>query len=233
MHANAVARLVGSFPIVIPPAPGLLCATGDLVADFRDEFTRTFIRTVDSTSGAEILKILEELGAEAKDWMRREGIPEERRIYSFNVDMRYYRQGYEIPIEITLEQLAESGITFLVQRFNQIHEQFYGFQMEGTPCEIVNLRAVGLGKVSQLHFPQGTAGKSSDSSHAVVDQHEVFFEGKRVQTNIYDRDQLKVSNELTGPAIITEFDSTTVVLSGYQAQVDAQLNILITPRSSS
>ena len=113
------------------------------------------------------------------------------------------------------------------------HEQFDGFHMEGTPCEIVNLRAVGLGKVPQLHFPQGTAGKSSDSSHAVVDQHEVFFEGKRVQTNIYDRDQLKVSNELTGPAIITEFDSTTVVLSGYQAQVDAQFNILITPRSSS
>jgi len=233
MHANAVARLVGSFPVVIPPAPGLLCATGDLVADFRDEFARTFIRTMDSTSGEEILKILEELGAEAKDWMQREGIPEERQVFSFNVDMRYYRQGYEIPVGITLEQLAESGITLLAERFNQMHEQFYGFQMEATPCEIVNLRAVGLGKVPELHLPEGTAEGGSDSSHAIVDTHEVYFQGKWVETKVYDRAQLKTTDEFNGPAIITEFDSTTVVLSGYKAQVDAQFNILITPRSSS
>src|SRR5207302_6302741 len=47
MHANAVAKVMGSFPVIVPPAPGLLCATGDLVADFRGEFARTFIRTVD------------------------------------------------------------------------------------------------------------------------------------------------------------------------------------------
>src|SRR5437868_8620544 len=78
MHANAVAKVMGSFPVLVPPAPGLLCATGDLVADFRSEFARTFIRTVDSVSGDELRGILEELGGEARDWLSRENVPADR-----------------------------------------------------------------------------------------------------------------------------------------------------------
>ena len=229
MHANAVARLIGSFPVLVPPSPGLLCATGDLVADFRDEFSRTFIRRIDTTSSDEILKVLQELGREAEEWMQREKIPKENQVLSFNADMRYYRQGYEIPIEITPQQLSESGIELLAEHFNQIHEQFYGFRMEGTPCEIVNLRAVGLGRVPKPHLPEGVLDKSSDASHAVIDEHGVYWQGKRVPTKIYDRSKLKPANQVSGPAIITEFDSTTVVLSGYRAQVDRQFNLLITP----
>jgi N-methylhydantoinase A len=229
MHANAVAQLIGAFPVIVPTAPGLLCATGDLVADFRDEFARTFIRKVDSVSNDEIVKILEELGAEAKDWMKREGIPEESQVFSYNIDMRYYRQGYEFPVEITLEQLAESGMSFLAERFNDMHEQFYGFQMEDTPCEIVNLRAVGLGKVPEPHLPEKKADKSTDSSHAVIDEHEVYFEGNWVPTKIYEREKLRPNNQIQGPAIVTEFDSTTVILSDHQAEVDRYLNILINP----
>src|SRR5713101_1575479 len=69
MHANAVAKVMGSFPVLVPPAPGLLCATGDLVADFRGEFARTFIRTIDSVTGDETKAILEDLGREAGEWL--------------------------------------------------------------------------------------------------------------------------------------------------------------------
>src|SRR5690349_2982398 len=72
MHANAVAKVMGSFPVLVPPAPGLLCATGDLVADFRNEFARTFIRTVDQVGGDELKGILDELGDEARAWLSRE-----------------------------------------------------------------------------------------------------------------------------------------------------------------
>src|SRR5579871_1558201 len=147
LHANAVAKLMGSFPVIVPPAPGLLCATGDLVADFRGEFARTFIRTVDNVSGDELKGILDELGSEAKGWLAGEGIPESAQRFSFNVDMRYYRQGYEIPVEIDPALLSGNGTTLLAERFNQLHEQYYRFKMEETTCEIVNLRAVGYGDV--------------------------------------------------------------------------------------
>jgi N-methylhydantoinase A len=228
MHANAVARIMGSFPVLIPPAPGLLCATGDLVADFRDEFARTFIRTTDSVSGDEVRVILDELGVEARGWLEREGIPKPDQRLAFNVDMRYYRQGYEIPVEIEPSLLAGNGTTMLAERFNQLHEQFYGFRMEESACEIVNLRAIGYGKAPEPHLPEGEPG-AGDSSGAVVDEHEVYFHGEWLPTRVYDRARLRPGHRLEGPAIVTEFDSTTVVLSGYAAEVDRYLNLIINP----
>ena len=228
MHANAVARIMRSFPVLIPPAPGLLCATGDLVADFRDEFARTFIRTTESVSGDEVRVILDELGVEARGWLEREGIPEPDQRLAFNVDMRYYRQGYEIPVEIEPALLAGNGTTMLAERFNQLHEQFYGFRMEGSACEIVNLRAIGYGKVPEPRLPEGEPG-DGDSSRAVVDEHEVYFQGEWLPTRIYDRSRLRTGHRIEGPAIVTEFDSTTVVLSGYAAEVDRYLNLIINP----
>src|ERR687895_335627 len=228
MHANAVARIMGSFPVVVPPAPGLLCATGDLVADFRDEFARTFIRTTDSVSGDEVKGILDELGQEARDWLEREGIPEPDQRLAFNVDMRYYRQGYEIPVEIEPALLAGNGTTMLAEPFNPLHEQFYGFRMDESACEIVNLRAIGYGKVPEPHLPEGEPD-ASEASAAVVDEHEVYFQGEWLPTRIYDRAKLRPGHRIEGPAIVTEFDSTTVVLSGHAAEVDRYLNLVINP----
>ena len=228
MHANALAKIMGSFPVLVPPAPGLLCATGDLVADFRDEFARTFIRTTDSVSGDEVRGILDELGAEASEWLGREGIAEKDQQLAFNVDMRYYRQGYEIPVDIDPALLAGNGTAMLAERFNRLHEQFYGFQMEGTSCEIVNLRAIGYGKVPEPQLPEGEPG-AGDASAAVVDEHEVYFQGEWLPTRIYDRGKLRPGHRVEGPAIVTEFDATTVVLAGHTAEVDRYLNLIINP----
>ncbi len=228
LHANAVAALMGSFPVLIPPGPGLLCANGDLVADFREEFSRTLIRTTDQTSGNEIAGILRDLGEEAATWLEREGQGEDRRQISYGVDMRYYRQGYEIPIDVSVDEVANEGVELLAERFNQTHEQFYGFRMD-SECEIVNLRAVGIGKVPEPNLAEAASDAGPDASGAVVDEHQVYFEGDWVPTKIYDRGSLKTGGVVEGPAVITEFDSTTVVLHGFTATVDRYSNILINP----
>jgi N-methylhydantoinase A len=232
MHANAVAKVMGSFPVIVPPAPGLLCATGDLVADFRGEFARTFIRTVDRVSGDEVRGILDDLGSEARAWLEREGIPPQSQRVSFNVDMRYYRQGYEIPVEIDPALLAGNGTTMLADRFNQLHEQFYRFKMEGTTCEIVNLRAIGYGDVPKPRMQESEERGEADASHAVVEEHSVYFGGAWLPTTIYDRAKLIPGNRVEGPAIVTEFDSTTVVLADYAAEVDRHLNLIINPKEA-
>jgi N-methylhydantoinase A len=208
----------------------VLCAEGDLMADFREEFSRTFIRTIDSVESGEIGKILEELGAEAIAWLEREGVQESRRRLSFNVDLRYYRQGYEIPVEVELAELAGNGTALLVKRFNDLHEQYYGFRMEGTACEIVNLRAVGVGKVPEPRFKEeqklaGADARATPWSRST----RSMIKGKWVPTKVYDRAKLSAGNRVPGPAVITEFDSTTVVLSGYTAEIDRFSNILINP----
>src|SRR6478609_5234878 len=228
LHANALAELMGSFPVIVPPAPGLLCAIGDLVADFRDEFAQTYIRLLTEASGTEVADILDGLGTRATEWLEGEGIPADARSVLYSADMRYHRQGYEIPVELDPNEVRGNGLGDLEERFNQLHEQLYGFRMPGTASEIVNLRAVGYGAVPKPELPVGELG-SPDASAAVVDEHDVVFAGARVATKIYDRARLQPGAALAGPAIVTEFDSTTDVLPGYRAEVDSNFNILITP----
>ena len=228
MHANAVAKIMGSFPVIVPPAPGLLCALGDIVADFRDEFARTYIRVVEEADPADVSSILDELGARALTWLEDEGIEPEARSISYVADMRYHGQGYEIPVALDPDQVRSAGLGELDERFNALHEQLYGFRMHETRSEIVNLRAVGFGAAPKPELPEGkTAG--DDSGAAVVDEHEIVFTGERHPTKIYDRTKLQPGNRISGPAIVTEFDATTVVLPGYEARVDGYFNILITP----
>jgi len=214
--------------VIVPPAPGLLCAIGDLVADFRDEFAQTYIRLLADASGAEVAEILDGLGDRATAWLVGEGIPQGAQRVAYTADMRYHRQGYEIPVSLEPEEIRNGGLADLGERFNELHEQLYGFRMPGTASEIVNLRAVGYGDVPKPELPVGELG-SEDASGAVVDEHDVIFDGERVATKIYDRSRLQPGAALDGPAVVTEFDSTTVVLPGYRAAVDSNFNILITP----
>ena len=228
LHANAVAELMGSFPVIVPPAPGLLCAIGDLVADFRDEFAQTYIRVLDDAAPEEVAGILDDLGARAETWLESEGIPSDTRTITYTADMRYRGQGYEIPVAIDPAEIRADGVGGLEERFNGLHEQLYGFRMHGTATEIVNLRAVGFGSVPKPELPVGEAG-GEDASGAVGDERQVWFGGAQHATRIYDRAKLQPGMAFAGPAIVTEFDATTVVLPGYSAAVDVNFNLLITP----
>jgi N-methylhydantoinase A len=229
LHANAVAEIMGSFPVLVPPAPGLLCAIGDLVADFRDEFAQTYIRVLGEADPSEVGAILVSLGERAAEWLDNEGIPADARSITYTADMRYHRQGYEIPVAIDPDE-AKGGLEALEERFNRLHQQLYGFRMPGTACEIVNLRAIGSGAVPKPELPVGSPG-DTDASGAVSEEHEIVFRGERLPTKIYDRAKLAPGNRFDGPAIVTEFDSTTVVLPGYAAEVDVNFNILINPKA--
>jgi N-methylhydantoinase A len=228
LHANAVAELMGSFPVIVPPAPGLLCAIGDLVADFRDEFAQTYIRLLPEAAPEDVAGILDDLGGRADAWLESEGIDAGTRTITYTADMRYHGQGYEIPVAIDPQEIRTAGVGGLEERFNGLHEQLYGFRMHGTATEIVNLRAVGFGSVPKPDLPVGETG-GEDAAGAVVDDNRVWFAGKQHATRVYDRARLAPGMRFAGPAIVTEFDSTTVVLPGYSASVDAQFNILITP----
>ncbi len=219
LHANAVAELMGSFPVLVPPSPGLLCALGDLVAGFRNEFARTLIRPLDETTPEEIGAVLDELEERARAWLAGEGIAPAQGAVAFVADMRYRGQGYEIPV--ALEDLGA-----LEERFDVLHEQLYGFRMPTTRSEIVNLRAVATGEQPAPRLPEAEPGEE-DPAAARVDETEILHRGERLPTPIYDRSRLHPGNVVPGPAIVTEFDSTTVVLPGHAARVDRFYTLVI------
>src|SRR3954454_5382772 len=202
LHANAVAELMGSFPVIVPPAPGLLNALGDLVAGFRNEFAQTLIRLTADTSDADIQASLDDLESRARAWMDAEGIAAGDQHVDFVADMRYHGQGYEIPVPL-------DDLDGLEERFNGLHERLYGFRMPNTASEIVNLRAVGTGDRPEPELPEAEP------------------EPSEYGPGTYDRGELRPGARIQGPSIVTEFDSTTVILDGYAAEVDRYFNLLI------
>ena len=229
LHANAVASLIGTFPVIIPPAPGVLCATGDVCSDYREEFARTVLRTLEQLPVTEVEQLLQELGDEAAGWLEREGIPRSQQDIFYNADMRYFRQGYELSIAMTIEDLHAHGTGILADRFHALHEQLYRFRLD-VACEIVNLRAVALGKGARLSL-SAAAIDGPDAAHAQTDEQRTYFDDDFLPTPIYDRAKLKPGNRITGPAIVTEMDSTTVVLPHFTAALDRYANILIRPQA--
>ncbi|NTW02514.1 MAG: hydantoinase/oxoprolinase family protein, partial [Oscillochloris sp.] len=194
LHGNALAELMGSYPVIVPPAPGLLCALGDLSADYRDEFARTFIRTVDKVTQEELMAILGELASEAKAMLETEQIPAERQELRYFVDMRYYRQGYEMPISIDTEEFEADLVPLLIQRFNEAHDRAYGFMLDSV-VEIVNLRAIGIGQVTKIDLPEAEP-EPGEASPALSGETQIYRDGAWIPAQLYDRSKLKPGMQL-------------------------------------
>lgn len=226
LHANALANLSGSYPVLIPPTPGVLSALGFLESDVRNEFSKTYIHTLSDTDQAALVEELTNLGAEAHKWLEEESVQQDQRRVTHEVDVRYFRQGFEIPIQVSTALLQDKGLHVLKELFDEIHEKTYGFKMD-IELEIVNIRAVAIGKVTSPALPMGELGEP-DADHAMVDPtHEAFFDGEFRTTPLYDRSFLRPGNEVYGPAIVIQKDSTTLVLPGFVAVVDRYTNLVI------
>ena len=227
LHGNAMAMLAGCYPVIVPLTPGVLSALGFLHSDVKNEFARTFIRNIEDAPSDRVSGILLELGRDARKWLSEEGIDETDQELRYEADVRYFRQGYEFSLDVDPAALTNGGMTGLIDRFGEAHERIYGFRLD-QPVELVNLRAVGTGRVVKIDFPRFD-DQGPNSQAAVTGQHRVFFDGNFVTANIYDRALLSAGNDVRGPAVITQRDSTTVIHPGHVGHVDGFLNILITP----
>ncbi len=227
VHANALGILLGSWPVIIPVGPGLLCALGDLVTNFRNEFARTYIRTFDQITIEDLDGLLQDLSRQASAWLDEQGIPRERQSVEFQVDVRYHRQGFEIPITVELATVRQEGLAAIGARFDEAHNRLYSFTLP-TRHELVNVRAIAVGTTPPPPLTTIAAG-GPDASAAATGQQQVYVDGRFHFATIYDRTRLLAGNRIAGPAIVTEMDSTTLILPGHHGDVDSYGNILIRP----
>lgn len=227
LHSNAVAKLMGSWPVIVPISPGVLCAAGDATTRSRAETARSFSKRKSQTTNGDVHATLSEMADQAKATLIADGISEADIILKFEIDVRYYGQGFEVPMAVQLEDFVAGGVEKLASAFDEEHRRLFTFNME-TEHELVNLRCVALGKALELPvapIEQGTG----DASAARLGDHKMWVEGGWQDGAIYDRAKLRSGDVLSGPAIITEMDSTALVLPGCVAKVDALGNILINP----
>ena len=227
LHANALARLLGSWPVIVPPSPGVLCAYGDATTSLRDEGARTFIRRFSETSDAEVRSELTELADEVRARLEAEGVPRAEQTVGYQVDLRYHGQGFEVPVDVTLDQFAGDGLAAAGAAFDTEHDRLFTFALDAEH-ELVNLRAVVTGRSPQISAPPVPEG-GTDPSAARRGDTKVYVDGAWTEAQLYERSALAAGNVVPGPAVITEMDSTTLVLPGYAGTVDAVGSILIRP----
>ncbi|PYE14716.1 N-methylhydantoinase A [Williamsia limnetica] len=228
LHANALGRLTGSWPVIVPPSPGVLCAYGDATTCLRDESARTMIRAFSETTDDELRTALDELAESAAARLAAEGVPADQQTAKYQVDLRYHGQGFEIPVDLDPKVLAGGEVLAgLGEAFDAEHQRLFSFLLKNER-EVINLRVTVSGprpEVAWKELPEG----GSDASDALTDTSEVWMDGAHVSAGIYDRSKLSAGNVVTGPAVITEMDSTTLVLSGHAATVHTSGSLLIRP----
>ena len=227
LHSNAVAKLMGSWPVIVPRSPGVLCAVGDATTRSRAETSRSHSLRKSQTSSKNISSILKDMGKQVMDELKKEGAKSKDITVSYQADVRYNGQAFEIPMALDLKGFGKDGLERLCAEFDAEHKRMFTFNMDAEH-EVVNLRAVALGKELELpamKIKRGTA----NAKDAKMRDTKVYIDGKMKKAGIYDRDKLKAGNKILGPAIIIEMDSTALVHSGCEAKVDAYGNIIINP----
>ena len=228
LHANALGKLMNSWPVIIPPGPGVLCAYGDATTRVRDEASRTFIRTFSQTTVAEVAKIYAQLANQAEKTLEKEGVNKKDRTLSYEADIRYHGQGLLLTVNFDIKDLRKKGFDVIGNSFDEMHKQLFTFALDADK-ELVNLRAVAQGKSADISAGKVAKGSRTPSKASQIGTSKVYMDGKDQVATLYDRSKLKSGNQVDGPAVILEMDSTTVILSGHVGKVDTYGNILITP----
>ena len=227
LHANALGKLMGSWPVIIPPGPGVLCAYGDATTRLRNEASRTLIRRFSSLVEEDLIKEFKKLEKNAEKSFADEETSMPDLETNFQADVRYHGQGLSLTVEVDLQE-KRGVFEAIAVNFDEMHEKLFTFALPAEK-ELVNIRAVVLGEKAKVKAQ--SVRPVSDISSAKLGSQSIFVDGNTLETEIYRRDGLGSGSVISGPAIVTEMDSTTLILPHHQGLVDDFGNIIITPET--
>lgn len=221
VHANRVMAEAQIRTSVIPASPGTASAMGLLVSDLRHEYSTTLIQRVDQADTTMVETTFRNLEREGQRALDREGVHPRDVTLARQADMRYVGQGYELTIPLPSTTLDPGALVDLRARFNEEHARAYGYSAMSEPVEFVNLRLTATGAIAKpVLRTKTTGGAGADAAQKSV--RPVYFHecGGYAECPVYERERLPAGSVVGGPAIVEEFDSTTVIHPGFRARVD-------------
>ncbi|ODT84090.1 MAG: hypothetical protein ABS76_00865 [Pelagibacterium sp. SCN 64-44] len=225
LHAADVARALGISRVLIPASPGILCAEGLIEADLQENFVFTARTALDGPLAA-IDEGVRQLDEQARQWIAAEADDADGAYRLLTLDMRYVGQNYELPVvvEYHAEDARLPDVDTLKEAFFEAHLRNYGHVDRDAPVEIVNVR---MRVVARLHQAAPVTTPPVGPARA-FEHHDVWFdESGPISTPIYARGTLEAGTTMRGPAIITQFDTTTVVPPWATLIVDPALNLIM------
>lgn len=233
LHACELAAAMQIPRVLIPAIPGVLSALGMLVAAPTKDYSQTVMREIAAgqkekeaaSTEAELMWFVtafDPLCERALAEMGEEGYAPDKVTLHYSLDMRYRGQSHElnIPFAIINDHLT------VVDRFHQAHMARYGYAQMEAVVEAVNVRVTAVAPVTPppaLTYPAADANPAA----ALLGEKLVWFERQPVITRLYDRDKLRPGNRFIGPAVVFQYDTTTIIPPGWETAVDTYGNLIV------
>jgi N-methylhydantoinase A len=226
VHAGRIARDLGMAGMIVPLYPGVFSAIGLIMSDVKHDYIQSKMTPLPELSAKDVNGMFARLQGLAADELREDGFTAEAIVIQRALDMRYAGQGYEITMSCS-DALRDGDLDVLRQNFDQQHKVMFGHSAPEQPVEIVSYRVRGIGRVPPVEMPKfkPTGATLAD---ALRERRRVRFDGADLECPIYQREKLDVGLKFEGPAILDQFDCTTVIYPDQVVRVDEWKNLIVT-----
>jgi 5-oxoprolinase (ATP-hydrolysing) len=219
-----VAEECGIPAVVVPVHPGAIAALGLLSTDIAYEFVATVHQNLAHADLAGLEAHFLQLEERAREQLERDGIAADQCVFERAADCRYVGQGYELRVECPSGAVDDAWIAEVSARFHAAHEREYSRSFPDSAVEMPNVRVRGVGLMEPLQSPTLSAG--DEAEHAAerrtgLTWFEVDGTLQELSTGFYSREDLRAGNVVTGPAVVNQYDSTTVIPPGVVGRVDS------------
>jgi N-methylhydantoinase A len=227
LHAVDVGREIGIRTVIVPRAPGVFSAFGMLFSDLRYDFVRTWFTRLAEAQFDQVERIYRELEDEGRAAIAGTSIKPQEITVKRAADMRYVGQEHAVTVDLPMEVFAKQDRGAIKRHFDEMHEQRYGTCAPEEQAEIVSLRTTVTGVMKKPPQEKISMGKAALEKKAFTGNRAVYFTGGFVETPTYARAELLGGNKISGPALIEEHASTTVLMPGDDMEVDSFGNLVI------
>jgi N-methylhydantoinase A len=227
LHAGRIARNLGMAGIIIPRYPGVYSAIGLLMSDVKHDYVQSRLMPLDALSAEDVNAAFAGLEREAREELGTDGFAPDQLRIERAIDMRYAGQGYEVTLRCPDCQLTADRLAMMRKAFDDEHRSLFGHCAPQEQVEVVSYRLRGIGLVPPVELPRfkPTGLTLADAQRQSRD---VRFDGEIIHCPTYQREGLDVGLKVGGPAILDQFDCTTVICPGQVALVDEWRNLIVT-----
>jgi N-methylhydantoinase A len=229
LHANRLAAETEIAATIIPLSPGTTSALGLLITDLKHDYAQTLLQRADRLDPSAIEAVYRQLTEEGQKTLQREGVAPAEMSFVRQADLRYVGQSFELVVPLPAGHLGTREVAGVLDSFHREHDRAYGYSAPEEPVEWVNVRLTAIGKIIQPRLRELAAPERESPAAAQKPGRPVYFAETHgaAECAIYDRYRLYPGWIVEGPAIVEEYDSTTVIHPGYRAEVDRFGNLIL------
>jgi N-methylhydantoinase A len=217
--------------ILVPPRPGAFSALGLLCTDVVHDYIRSELRPLADISADHAEEVFRQLEEWARAELATEGMRAADAHFARELDLRYTGQGYELRTSLDGlfdDVLSAVSLRAARDRFDERHAQIHGHAAKERPVEIVSYRLrVRVAVPKYEPRPQAAPPAPRPTAEAIKGRRRASFNGTVLEATLYERDHLDIGASIAGPAIVEQFDATTVIPSGWSGQVDGNRNLIL------